>query len=300
MSDSDWVGDYDGEHVHEQKTPNGWTISYRSEPTRYYEIDRVKADCSVSEPLKVLDKPALPWWGQNVGVKAVLDLHRLGWTTEMLLQGKPPEMEMIEWAKLLSKGVLTENKLTVNHIRDEAGTRGQTVHDALSFWATTGHVPRPEEFPTWEQGYVIALIAFLHDVPTLTPIGTELMVGSKTHSFAGRYDLRATTDRAHKVVTKVYPKSPAKFTTVPDGEFLLDCKTASDVFPEHDLQLSAYEGASIESGYRPTDARIVLQLGADGRYQARRARSTLNDWLAAKLMWEIMRRVEDDLKIAYR
>jgi hypothetical protein len=300
MSDSDWVGDWDGEHVHEQQTPNGWVIAYRSEPRRYYEIDRIEADCSVSEPLKVLDKPALPWWGQNVGVKAVLDLHRLGVTTEMLLQGKPHEMEMIEWAKLISKGVLTEHKLTVNHIRDEAGTRGQTVHDALSFWATTGHMPKPEEFPTWEQGYVISLCAFLRDVPSLTPVGTELMVGSKTHSFAGRYDLRAVTEADHRVVTKTYPKAGAKTVTVPRGEFLIDAKTASDVFAEHDLQLAAYEGASIESGYSPTDGRIVLQLGADGRYQARRARATLDDWLAVKHTWQILRRVEDNLKIAYR
>src|SRR5262245_14053270 len=108
MSDNDWGGDWDGERVTEQTTPNGTVIGYHSKPKRFYELDKVEAECSVSEPLKCLDKPALPQWGMRVGIAAVLDLHRLGITTEMLLRDKPAEMEMIEWGRLIGRGVVTE------------------------------------------------------------------------------------------------------------------------------------------------------------------------------------------------
>lgn len=290
---SDWDGEEEG---YTTETPNGWEITYTPKP-RAYLIDGVKADASITEILRCLDKPALTAWGQRVGIAATLQLHLMGITAPVLLQGKPDDMDFVEWARKIGDDYVKPHKLSWSNVRDEASTRGITVHSAFSYWASTGSMPNPAEYPPHEQGYVFALIAFLTDVKTLTPSGVELAVGSKQFSFAGRYDLRGETSEAHRVVTKTYPKWPSKTVVIPPGNFLWDLKTSVDVFPEHSLQLGAYEMASVESGYEPTDARLIVQLGADGRYQCRRAHADGTDFLAVKLCWETLKKATEDLKI---
>jgi hypothetical protein len=293
--------DWDGEEVvAEQTTPNGWVITYEPKPKRRYLIDGVETDGSVTGIERILAKDALPWWGQNVGIAGLLQMRQMGLDIDALIEQKPAEMEWVEYAKLISSGPLTKHQLTTNHVRDAAGTRGYSVHDALQRYATTGSIPDPKEYPPHEQGYVIALVAFLFDVPSLEPENVELMVGSKEHNYAGRYDLRGSTGNPHRVVTKVYPKQGAKTTTIPRGSIMWDLKTSVDIFPEHSFQLGAYELASIECGYEPTDYQVVIQCGADGRYQARRSWASGEDFLMVKACWETYRRVEEALKIPYR
>ena len=57
--------------------PAGYTISYFVEPKRKYEIDGVEVP-SVTTVLGCLDKPALPYWGNKIGVEGVLELVRRG------------------------------------------------------------------------------------------------------------------------------------------------------------------------------------------------------------------------------
>jgi len=294
---SDWNGE---EVAFEQVAPNGWLIAYEPKPKRRYLVNGNPVAASITEILKVLHKEALSWWGQCVGISGLLQLRSMGYDMDKLIRSKPAEMEWYPYSRLFASGPLTEAKLSVNHIRDEAGTRGKSVHDALQRYATDRVVPDPHEYPEHEQGYVIALIAFLYDVPSLRPEAAELMVASLEHDIAGRYDLRGATETAHRVVTKVYPTAPSKTTTIPPGNYLWDLKTAVDVFPEHALQLGGYEGMSLESGYPATDGQIVIQLGQDGRYQARRSRATFEDFLAIKSCWEAYHRVDEALKIPYR
>ena len=297
--------DWNGEELgFTATTPNGMVVQYEPRPKRLYRIGWEQAELevvpSVTEILRCLDKPALTWWGQCVGLAGGLELYLRGVTPEMLLNGKPEDQPMVEWAKPIARGVLTEYRLTTSHIRDTASSRGQTVHSAFSYWATTGMLPIPAEYPEHEQAYVIALIKFLQAVPTLEPLEIELAVGSVEHGFAGRFDLRGKTTEAHKVVTKVYPKVDEKTTRIPAGVFLFDLKTSTDIYPEHSLQLGGYELASIESGYEPTDGQVVVQLGDDGRYQCRRAHSTGEDFLAVKACWHALKRADKDMKIPYR
>lgn len=280
-------------------TPSGMTIEYEAQPKRRYLIDGDEVG-SVTTILKCLDKPALSWWGMCVGINALLELRNLGvfdLDAALAVRGETP---WYEFAKVIASGVVSDNKLSVNHVRDEAADRGQSVHDALERWAATGEFPDPQEYPPWEQGYVIAMGRFLTDMPSLEPTEVELIVGSKEHGFAGRLDLRATTSQEHVVVTKTYPKSPPKTLRVPPGLYTLDCKTSADVFPEHALQLAAYEGAAVEGGWDATDGQFVLHCGSDGRYQARRSRSTLEDFLAVKAANEALRRAEEGIKVAFR
>ena len=55
--------------------------------------------------------------------------------------------------------------------------------------------------------------------------------------------------------------------TVPAGSYLLDLKTSKRVYETHFLQLEAYEQASVECGYGPTDHRGVIHVTEDGRYE---------------------------------
>jgi hypothetical protein len=214
---------WDGEEVvAEQTTPSKLKIRYEPKPKRRYLIgySALMEVPSVTEILRVLDKPALSWWGMCCGISAVFQMRQLGLDIDEVIRQKPSELEWYEYAKLFASGPVSEHKLTTNHVRDSAGVRGKSVHDALQRYATTGTIPDPKEYPPHEQGYVIGLVAFLFDVPSLEPEAAELMVGSLEHRYAGRYDLRAPTTKAHRVVTKTYDKAGAVTTIIPPGNYL--------------------------------------------------------------------------------
>jgi hypothetical protein len=184
--------------------------------------------------------------------------------------------------------LLKEHKITCNHVKDAGGRRGQSAHDALEAWAEHGRLPNPEVYDEEERGYVVGLRKFLETVEAgaenggLTDVETEVMVGSLEHGYAGRYDLRWNWSGG-TVVTGIYPKRKDKVEDVPAGRYLLDLKTSKYVYSSHFLQLEAYEGASVECGYWPTEHRAVVRVSADGRYEfVRNPGWTLDDFLAVK------------------
>jgi hypothetical protein len=181
--------------------------------------------------------------------------------------------------------LLTEAKLTVNHVRDKAGARGQAVHDAFEAWARTGFKPDPSIYPDEERGYVEGLLAFLDDVPSIEPIAAEVLVASAEHGYAGRYDIRFRTSAEHDVVVH---RTKRKITTrkLAPGTYLGDLKSSKGIYPSHARQLEAYEQASIESGYEPTDGRGILHVGADGTYEFVRSWATVEDFLCVLAVWQ--------------
>lgn len=256
--------------------PSGYTIEYCSEP-RWYKIDGVEVP-SVTTVLDILHKPALTWWGMKVGVDGMSELiceHNLlgeGW------QAFPSVEEIVER--------LTKHKLTVNHVKREAGTRGTNVHKALEAWATTGQLVDPDDFPGEERGYVQGVNAFLADCKgKLEPLDSELMVGSKEFGFAGRFDLRATSFGMELKPT------PRKTRILPQGDGILDLKTRSKFQKRESepLQLSGYR-LGLEEGYGiRSDFECIVQVTPDGQYDI-----TMNDkrpehFLAVKRAWEALR-----------
>jgi hypothetical protein len=299
---TDWNGNEAKSSV---VVPSGYTIEYEAKPKRLYRIDGVEVP-SVTTVLDCLDKPGLSWWGMQVGVAGVLHLSLVpGGLGELSSDVYSAAQQMRQYDVPAKKNPivkeitakLTEHKKTVNHVRDEAGTRGQTVHDALERWAVTGEKPDARDYPSTEQGYVIGLLAFLNDVPTLTAEGVEMMVGSKEHGYAGRFDLRASTSETHTVVLKVYPKAKPKLVDLPAGKAIWDLKTSSDVYGEHVIQIGAYEHASVECGYEPTDHRVIIHVTEDGRYEVRRSRCTIEHFLAVKTCGEALKFAEESIKV---
>lgn len=281
-------------------TPSGIPIYYQSKPKRLYRVGNFDGSAvgltpeelaedakratsswrevpSVSDVLNVLKTP-LEWWGMVVGVRGMLELaNRVA--HDRLLGDLADEDSVI--------GLLTQHQLTVNHVRDKASDRGQAVHDALENWAATGLPPDPGVFPEEQRSYVKGLTYFLRAIPSAEPVATEVMVASVEHGFAGRYDIRVRTHEPHEIVVHRTPVRGPKFKTLMPGLYLWDLKTSKGVYPaKHFPQLEAYEGASIESGYEPTDGRGVIHVDADGNYKLVKSRTNYQHFLSILDVWK--------------
>lgn len=274
--------------------PSGIAVYYQSKPKRLYRIaehgdsyyaegldllESAQAEDSVlwrevpsvTSVLGVLDKGGgLLWWAQGVGVAGALELareHGLDHSVDAMVD------------------LLTQNQKTINHVKNKAGDRGQSVHDAFEAWARTGHKPDPSIYPDEEKGYIEGLLAFLADVPSIEPLACEVLVASVEHGYAGRYDIRFRTSQEHEVVVKRTKTKVTKRVLAP-GVFLGDLKTSKGIYASHARQLEAYEQASIESGYEPTDARGILHVSADGTYEFVRSWATIEDFLCVLRVWQ--------------
>jgi hypothetical protein len=258
----------DGKHAirFQSHRPRGYWLM--SDPTAMRMADDKewgKRLDSVTKILGVLDKPALPWWGMEIGIEGVLELVR---TDKLLIRtdaswhilDEKMREEIMENEELLTDvkriaKLLTMNKLTVNHVRDSAGDRGQDAHDAFETWGQTGILPEPRAWPLDQQGYIRALRKFIleHEFEVTE---TEVMVASPSLRFGGRYDARGKLDG---ILT------------------LADVKTSKRVYVGHFLQLEAYEGAGLEIGHFTTDQRVVIHLTEHGEYNIVRAEDVSKD-----------------------
>lgn len=231
------------------------TVSYRPEPRTYW-VDGVEVP-SVTQVLDILHKPALTWWGQKVAIAGV---------GQLLHEGMEGEETKTLYDELLMQDVdsvlkrLTAAKLTVNHVRDQAATRGSSVHQAFEDYYAHGIEPNPANYPPQEEGYVRGLIKFIEEVPLLR-IETELMVGSKRHGYAGRLDLIAYLQEAWQVKT-----GPRTTRYLPEGQGIWDVKTSKSVYLSHKLQLSGYRESVEECGYGRSDYEVVILLRDNGTY----------------------------------
>jgi hypothetical protein len=240
---------------------------------------------SVTTVLGVLDKPALPWWGMKVGIQGVMTLCNLD-LVRIFTHGQQSALVVRNETGWMVAGedqiieLLTKHALTVNHVRDKAGSRGQVVHDALESWAQTGNLPDPSIYPPNEKGYVLGLLAFLKDVPSAEPVASEVLVASLKYGFAGRYDIRLKTTEEHRVVIHRTPKRGPKYALLAPGEYLGDLKSSKGIYSSHARQLEGYEQASIESGYEPTAGRGILHVSAEGEYEFVRSWATFEDFRA--------------------
>lgn len=180
------------------------------------------------------------WWGWGLAVEGVVTLLKGYEVTEHAftsgnLDDARAALRREEWDPIKK--------------RDAAGVRGNAVHDALEKLALAGTVPDPSEYPEEQRGHVRSLVRwFLHYRPEFEAV--EVMVGSRRHMYAGRYDIRA--------------RIPGL------GLCLIDLKTAKRVYPDsHFVQLEGYEIASVEMGFAPTEGgRWVVRTSEDGSFVA--------------------------------
>jgi hypothetical protein len=282
-------------------------LYYQDEP-RLYTVNGKKVP-SVTTILKVLAKDALPWWGMKVGVNGVFALLEQGvihpydferpYVPELGGRELTPEdfyRSRQDADDLgLERGLLTEHKLTTNDVLEDAGDRGNSVHTALEDWTLMGEMPDPELFPEEERGYVNGLVTFLRDVK-LTPVASEVMVGSVEHEYAGRFDLIAELPEQEATV-RASPKRSRR-AIIPAGRYMLDLKTSKGIYDSHHLQLSGYEGALRECGYGGTEHRAVVRPSPDGRYEIHLSPACYPEWLAVVRCHRAMQTFTSKLKEA--
>lgn len=258
-------------------TPSGILVEYCADPRQYW-VDSQPVP-SVTTINDVLKKDALTWWGMKVGVEGLQELARRQlisvpstWDTDALV------------------GLLTKEKLTVNHVRDKAGDRGTNVHSALEDWCRTGIKPDPRNFPPQEEGWVRAIAKFTEEV-VLEPIHTELMVGSARYQYAGRFDLMARTPEQE---IKTGPRTKRK---VPAGIGVIDLKTRTlnakgerkPAYKENYLQLAAYAEACIECGYGRSEYEMVLLAYNDGTYDLSLSPARFSQFLDVKRCYDALK-----------
>lgn len=265
--------------------PSGVEIRYGVKPKRVYQIrkgpkGRWKEVPSVTTVLDVLNKAALPWWGMKVGIEGVLALvsdgHLQAAMTESgvrlacmeldLTFPTAPRDQLVVADEPRITDLLKEHKLTVNHVRDAAGDRGQNVHDAFEAWAKEGTMPNPDLFPEHEQGYVAGLRKFIQESGAVA-VANEVMVGSVKHGYAGRYDVDIEYPKDVEIVVHHTPVRGEKRELLAAGIYTDDLKTSKGIYDSHFKQLAAYAEARIECGYAPTSGQGVIHVDANGNYK---------------------------------
>jgi hypothetical protein len=187
-------------------------------------------------------------------------------TVAKVVQNPAP---LIAWAfKLGREG---EPHQTPWNTRQQAADRGNAVHDALERLAQDDRVPNPADYPPEERGHVESLLRwYLWARPEFEAV--EVVVGSRKHRFAGRYDIRCRIPWA-KLGVPVGGVGPQTVGMEPLGPgaralVMVDLKTSKGVYPDsHFPQLAGYEIASVEMGFAPTDAQYVLRTSPDGAFK---------------------------------
>lgn len=249
-----------------ETAPNSrYVITYEDERHKYW-IDGEPV-ASVTQILNATEvKGALPWWGMRVGLAAMVHaMASTGWAQlananayAEILAGVPAEGAQFftrndkkrKKPKTFVEALAIDNRLTTNHVKEEAGDRGTSIHDALEALGA-GVMPDLDDYPVENQGYIQGLMRWwLDHEPEFEE--QEIIVGSKELGYAGRFD---------KVIR--YHAGPHQNLRI-----LSDLKTSKGVYMSHLVQLDAYEIAYVEQGAGdPFDAKHVLQVSKDGNYQ---------------------------------
>lgn len=172
-------------------------------------------------------------------------------------------------------------------IRDAAGDKGSRVHHAISALLDGVAVKMDDSYPgaegdmaplsldEWE-----CLMAFVEWWKVFQPvtIAKDLTVFSEEHRFAGSLDWLGTF------------RTPPK--NIVPGPWLIDFKTSQDVWPEHALQVSAYDRAvseTADSAGSPMRFLGILQLGYRRNKHQRWKFNVVDDafdlFLAAQKIW---------------
>lgn len=237
-------------------------IKYDDDKHAYW-IDGIPTP-SVSKILEdTTPKPALPWWGMRVGLAAVVQLlqeSEISYAELMtehyaeILSGIPaPERTMMRKGKAKTRleAAVIENKLTTNHVKEDAGERGTLIHNAVERIGTHDEIPSMDDYPPELRGYIRAIARWwMEQEPELHR--QEVIVGSRIHGFAGRFDLDASYDQY--------------------GRALTDFKTSKAIYSSHHEQLRLYEIGDNELGGPDFDDLVVVRLGVDGSYEMESSR----------------------------
>jgi 23S rRNA pseudoU1915 N3-methylase RlmH len=159
---------------------------------------------------------------------------------------------------------LSENEALVApwQLNGDAKDRGSTVHSIVESWKQTKKniATIPDQF----KGYADAFYKFVK-TNHVEIKEHEKTVVSRLYRFAGTLDILAKINGNKKLM-------------------IIDVKTGKGLYPEVELQLSAYRQALKEEGVEADIAALLL--GEDGTYQfAKYEKDRLEQFLACLTIW---------------
>lgn len=206
---------------------------------------------SVTTIIKATVPVELAWWGMEVGVAGVALLIKRG----VLPRPFDPSV-VIERLK--------EQNVTVNDVFWKRGESGIAIHQAVQDYGETGKIPNLDDFPEEDHNRIKELAGFLiENRPEF--IEQEVRTASLQYRYAGTLDARV-----------LFHAGEYK-----DKTCLMDVKTGKYVYPASQFpQLEAYEHAEVESGFHPTDHRLVLHLPAVGPATLTPSCDSIRDFVA--------------------
>jgi hypothetical protein len=117
------------------------------------------------------------------------------------------------------------------------------------------------------------LIAAVHRLRPAGFLGSEVVVGSREHQYAGTYDVLVRDHAGRRI--------------------RLDLKTSSGVFESHHVQIQGYEMAARECGEEPADHLVIVRLAADGSYEFVRSQATPEDFLSLLAAYRAVKRLRE-------
>lgn len=223
----------------------------------------------VTTILSVLDKPAIPKWAAAQVAEYVAD-HPDGIET-LRQMGRAPmihALKNIPWQK-----------------RDDAGTRGNILHDYAEQLLRGQDVEVADEHvPVMENA-----LAFM-DQWRIEPLLIEAPVASRQHRYAGTLDL---------IARYTHPATGRR------GTCIADWKSGKALYPEYAMQLSAYAFAEFtglggdEKPLPKCDAAFGVQIRADGYDVApfEFGPHVYQEFLTIRETYDIAKRMRGDWKV---
>ncbi len=159
--------------------------------------------------------------------------------------------------------------------RDRRAEAGTKLHvEVLEALATGESVPNLGDVDEEERGRAQGVIAAWLDLSPET-IGSEIVVCSEEHGFAGRIDTLCKID--------------GKLT-------ILDLKTGKFVGSGAHAQLAGYRVAANESGYGPIEDAQILQVFEDGTYKVWECKATDQQFLDALAVYRSGKTLDKQLR----
>lgn len=278
--------------------PNGERIFYDDDAHRYSRarLDEEKGEWVRSTRLTSASTLARPYgwdhgkllaWKERLTCEGVAELYRSEPSEQYTPDGWQPNHP--DWLAngdaIRSK--LREASLTADDARNKKAEVGTNVHRVLEGLAGVAPLPNLDELPEGEKGYARAVFRWWeHRRPIV--LNAEQFVFSATHSFAGRFDLRARLTEPRDDVTDA------------DGVHwvtLIDLKTGF-VGPQAHTQMALYALAAQECGVGYCDELMILQVKEDGAWREIPCRATEGDALHSIGVYRGAGRIEREARAA--
>lgn len=223
----------------------------------------------VTTILGTLNKEALPKWAAGQVAEYVADNPDGVDTLRQMGRGPMVDaLKQMPWQK-----------------RDDAGTRGNVLHDYAEQIALGQEVEVDDEsVPVIEN-----VIRFMNDW-SIEPVLIEAPVGDRAHQYAGTLDLIA--DYIHPI-------------TGHKGRAIFDWKSGKRIYPEYAMQMAAYAYAEFalvdgeETSLPECDAAFGVHIREDDYdvYPLEFGKNIHDEFLVIRHVYDIAKRMKGDWKV---